>query len=140
MNNHRINNTQRKVFANLAEQTLDRKVQEARDASGKPVAKITAQVKQELGIDTIDNQIDALETQIETLKKQKESLGFSRWKNDPVPIVPGSQAKQLIDSRTNTTNQKIRDLQEKRTEYIAKIWAATTLDEAMELLDEVRAL
>ena len=138
MKNGRINNMQRKIFATLAQEVLTEKIEQARDESGERVAQITAQVKKELGIDTLDNKIKALETHIERLKEQRESLGFSRYSTNLV--TPGSQAKTLIDSRTSTASQKICDLQAKRTEYIARIWASTALDEAMGVLDEVRKL
>jgi len=138
MNNHRINNTQRKVFATLATETLDQKIEHARDEAGELVAAITRQVKRELGVETLDNEIKALQSQIETLKAQRESIGFPSYINHS--IVPGSQAKQLIDSRTSAASERIVALREKRTEFIAKIWASTTLDEAMALLNEVRAL
>jgi len=138
MNNHRINNLQRKVFANLATETLDQKIEDARDEAGELVAAITSQVKRELGVETLDNEIKALESQVETLKAQRESMGFPRYANNP--IAPGSQAKKLIDSRTSAASERIVALKEKRTEVIARIWASTTLDEAMALLNEVRAL
>ena len=50
MNNGRINNSQRKGFAKLAEETLLKKIEEARDEAGELVAEITEQVKRELGL------------------------------------------------------------------------------------------
>ena len=131
MNNGRINNSQRKVFAKLAEETLERKIQGAKDSAEELVAQITGQVKRELGVDTIDNQIS-------TLQEKKKALGFPEYSH--LSIRKGSEAGKLIDSRTYTQSQKICDLQEKRTEVIAKIWASTALDEAMGRLNEVRAL
>jgi hypothetical protein len=138
MNNNRINNMQRKIFSRLAEETLEQKLQQARDDSGELVAEITEQVKRELGVDTIDNQIQALERQIMTLKEQKESLGFLSWRDDNLKL--GSKAKQLIDNRTSSASQNIQALEAKRTEVIAQIWASQSLDEAMAILDQVRSL
>ena len=131
MNNGRINNSQRKVFAKLAEETLLKKIEEARDEAGELVAEITEQVKRELGVDTIDNQIS-------TLQEKKKALGFPEYSHQS--IRKGSEAGKLIDSRTHTQGKKICDLEEKHTEVIAKIWASISLDEAMGLLNEVRAL
>ncbi len=131
MNNGRINNSQRKVFAKLAEETLERKIQGAKDSATELVAQITEQVKRELGVDTIDNQIS-------TLQEKKKALGFPEYSH--LSIRKGSEAGKLIDSRTHTHGKKKSDLEEKRTEVIAKIWASISLDEAMGLLNEVRAL
>ena len=131
MNNGRINNSQRKVFAKLAEETLERKIQGAKDSAEELVAQITEQVKRELGVDTIDNQIS-------TLQEKKKALGFPEYSH--LSIRKGTQAGKLIDSRTHTQGKKICDLEEKHTEVIAKIWASISLDEAMGRLNEVRAL
>ncbi len=137
-NNGRINNMQRRMLSKLAEETLNSKIQAAKDEEGQLVDEITKQVRHELGVDTITNQIAALEKQVEILEEKKLALGFPKFSH--VPIPKGSDAGKLIDSRTHTQSQKLRNLQEKRTEAIAKIWSSVTLDSAMALLDEVRAM
>lgn len=69
--NGKINNTQRAALVKLAVEVLGRKVRQARDESGDIVAQIRTQVREELGIETIDNQIGALENQIAILKKKR---------------------------------------------------------------------
>ena len=137
MKNARINNDQRKEFAKLAEETLARKIQRARDEAGELVSQITEQVKKELGVDTMENQIQALQRQILAIEEKKQSLGFPKFQHQGVQ--GGSQARQLIDSRAQAQSQSLRDLHEKRTEIITKIWASTALDEAMAALDEAMA-
>src|SRR4030042_1201127 len=52
--NGRINNTQRRVLANLAVEILSAKVQQARDDSGELVAQIKQKVREALGIAAMD--------------------------------------------------------------------------------------
>ena len=61
MNNDRINNAQRKALVGVVTEVMERKIQEAKDASGQLIEEITENVKVELGIDTIDNQIKAMD-------------------------------------------------------------------------------
>ena len=136
-NNDRVNNTQRKALVTLAVEVLERKVQQARDESGDLVAQIRMQVKKELGVETIDNQIEAMENQIAILKKKKEQLGFSKYQN---ALLPGSKAKMLVDERASVGSEKIRELEDMRTETISGIWTSTTLTQALSILNNVRGL
>jgi len=133
--NGRINTAQRKVLANLAVEILNSKVQQARDESGELVAQIKQKVKEELGIAAMDIQIANMEKQIEALQKKREELGFSKY-NDG--LLPGSQAKLLIDKRTGTASQKVRQLEDKKTDAISRIWTSATLSEALSILEEAR--
>jgi len=135
--NGRINTAQRKVLANLAVEILNTKIQQARDESGEIVAQIKQKVREELGIAAMDIEIANMEKQIEALQKKREEVGFSKY-NDG--LLPGSQAKQLIDKRTNTASQKVRQLEEKKTDAISRIWTATTMAEALSVLDEAKKL
>jgi len=112
--NGRINNLQRKVLANLAVEILDKKVQQARDESGNLVAEIKAKVKEELGVIAMDIEIETMQKQIEALQKKKEEIGFSKYNNDA--LIYGSQAKMLVDERTGTANEKIRQLEDRKTD------------------------
>jgi vacuolar-type H+-ATPase subunit E/Vma4 len=68
--NGRINNTQRRILANLAVEVLNGKVQQARDESGNLVAEIRAKVKEELGVIAMDIEIETMQKQIEALLKR----------------------------------------------------------------------
>ena len=135
--NGKINNSQRKNLAKLAVELLDRKIQRARDESGDIVAQIREQVRQELGIDTIDNQIEAMENQIAILRRKKEQLGFGKYQD---MLLPGSEAKRLVDERSGSACEKIRELQDMKTEAISGIWAANTLPQALSILNNIRGL
>ena len=134
--NGKINNTQRKVLATLAVELLDKKVQRARDESGDLVAQIRAKVKEELGVAAMDIEIADMEKKIAALQKKREEIGFSKYNNDT--LIYGSKAKLLVDQRASSANEKVRSLEDKKTEVVSRIWTSTTMTEALALLDEVK--
>ena len=134
--NGKINNTQRKILSNLAVEVLNGKVQQARDESGNLVAEIRAKVKEELGVIAMDIEIDTMQKQIETLLKKKEEIGFSKYNSDT--LIHGSQAKMLVDKRTSTASEKVKQLEDKKTEVTSRIWTSATVTEALSILEEAR--
>lgn len=132
MQNDRINNAQRKALVEVVSELMERKIQEAKDASGELINEITKSIKAELGIDTIDNQINALESQIATLKEKKERLGFSRYGQ----LIDGSKAKTLVDKRLEG-KVSIHSLEMEKARIVSSIWASTNLSEAKELVESV---
>lgn len=134
--NGKINNTQRKILANLAVEVLNGKVQQARDESGNLVAEIRAKVKEELGVIAMDIEIDTMQKQIEALLKKKEEFGFSKYNSDT--LIHGSQAKMLVDKRTSTASEKVKQLEDKKTEVTSRIWTSATITEALSILEEAR--
>jgi len=135
--NGRINNTQRKELVKLAMDLLDKKVQQARDESGELVSQIREQVREELGIVAMDMEIKAMEERIQVLVKEKEKLGFDKYQN---ALLPGSQAKRLVDDRSSSACEKVRELEDMKTEAISGIWTSTTLAQALSILENVRGL
>jgi len=134
--NGRINNTQRKVLSALAVELLDKKIQRARDESGDLVAQIRAKVKEELGVAAMDIEIADMEKKIAALQKKREEIGFSKYNNDT--LIHGSKAKMLVDQRASVANEKVKSLEDKKTDMVSKIWTSTTMSEALSLLDEVK--
>ena len=136
-NNDRVNNTQRRELVKLMVGALDRKIQQARDESGELVAQIKEQVREELGIETIDNQIQAMENQIAILKKKREQLGFSPYRDS---LLPGSQARMLVDERSSSACEKVRELENMKMDSISGIWTASTMTQALSIFNNVRGL
>jgi len=132
--NGKINNTQRKILANLAVEILNGKVQQARDESGDLVNQIKNQVKDELGIKAMDIEIETMQKQIEALQQKREQLGFGKYDG----LISGSQAKTLIDKRTSTACEKVRQLEDKKTDAISRIWTSNIMTEALSVLEEAR--
>jgi len=96
-------------------------------------------VKEELGIAAMDIEIADMEKKIATLQKKKEEIGFSKYNNDTlISLIYGSKAKLLVDQRTSSANEKVKSLEDKKTDVISKIWTSTTMSEALALLDEVK--
>ncbi len=135
--NGRINNTQRKILSKLAVEALDKKIQQARDESGELVAQIREQVREELGIVAMDMEIKAMEERIQVLTKEKEKLGFEKYQN---ALLPGSQAKTLVDERSSSACEKIRKLEDMKMDSISGIWTSSTLSQALSIFNNVRGL
>ena len=136
-NNDRLNNTQRRELVKLVVGALDRKIQQVRDESGELMAQIREQVKEELGIRTIDNQIQAMEKQIAILKEKRKQLGFSPYKDT---LLPGSEAKMLVDERASSACEKVRELEDMKMDSISGIWTASTMTQALSIFNNVRGL
>ena len=124
------------LLSTLAVELLDKKIQRARDESGDLVAQIKAKVKEELGATAMDIEIADMEKKIAALQKKKEEIGFSKYNNDT--LIYGSEAKMLVDQRASSANERVRSLEEKKTDMVSKIWTSTTMAEALALLDEVK--
>ena len=99
------------------------------------MAEIREQIRRELGVDAIEAEIESMEAKIGILRKKREELGFGQYKDS---IVFGSKAKMLLDQRTSSASQKVKSLEEKKTDMVSKIWTSTTMTEALALLDEVK--
>ena len=136
-NNGKANNSQRKVLSKLAVDLLDKKIQQARNESGQLTAQIRQQVREELGVAAMDMEIDEMEKRIKILEKKKEELGFGKYQDQ---LLPGSQAKTLVDSRTEAACDKVRELEDKKVDVASGIWAAATLEQALSILNGVKTL
>lgn len=134
--NGKVNNSQRNVLSKLAVDVLDKKILRARDESGNLTAEIKAKVKEELGVAAMDMEIADMEKKISALQKKKEEIGFSKYNNDT--LIYGSKAKMIVDKRTENASEKIRHLEDKKTEAISRIWTSTTMQEALSVLEEAR--
>ena len=134
--NGRINNSQRDILSKLAVEVLGKKILHARDESGNLTAEIKAKVKEELGVIAMDMEIADMEKKIAALQKKKEEIGFSKYNNDT--LIYGSKAKMIVDKRTENASEKIKQLEDKKTEAISRIWTSTTMQEALSVLDEAR--
>jgi len=135
--NGKINNLQRKMFSKLAVDLLDKKIQQARDESGQLTAQIRQQVREELGVVAVDMEIDEMEKRIKILEKKREELGFDKYHDR---LLPGSQARALVDRRTEAACEKVMELEDKKTDVASGIWAAATLEQALSILDSVKTL
>jgi hypothetical protein len=135
MKNGHLNTSQRQALVKLVENAYNRRLSEQRSVCSDAVARITIEVKQELGVVDIDEQIQCHESLIKELEAQKEKLGFSKYGND-TPI-PGSEAKKLINKRSASEKQKIAKLEQDMDALMSTIWTAGELAEVKPQIDEV---
>lgn len=135
--NGKINNSQRKILSKLAVDLLEKKIQQARDESGQLTAQIRQQVREELGVMAMDMEIEEMEKRIKILEKKKEELGFGKYQDQ---LLPGSHAKTLVDGRTEAACDKLRELEDKKTDVASGIWASATLEQALSILNSVKML
>lgn len=101
------------------------------------MAEIRAEIREELGVVAMDMEIADMEKRIRVLEKKKEELGFGKY-NDT--LIPGSKAKMLVDKRTSTACERVRELEEKKTDVVSGIWSSATMTEALSILESVRTL
>lgn len=121
-----LNNAQRKALAQVVEETYTRLIQEAKDKENLRIDEVTEQVKAELGVDKIDNQIKFLKEEMDSLEEKKRKLGFGYYE-----VTTGSKAQSLIDTRAH---QESAALEKERARKLAGLWTAQTIDEAKVLL------
>ena len=116
---------QRKAFSELVDHKYNRLINEARDREGLLVREITEQVRVELGVDLLDNQIDALKNQAEILRSKKSKLGFNEYQH----LIHRSKAELLVEARTRQNSEIIKELEAERLTQKANIWAAPAVQE-----------
>jgi len=85
----------------------------------------------------MDMELDEMEKRIHLLEKKKEEFGFGKYQDQ---LLPGSQAKKLVDMRTEAACDKVRELEDKKTDVASGIWAAATLEQALSILNSVKTL
>ena len=129
----RINNTQRKALVDLAEQKFQRLIQKARDDDRQLINQIEEQVRKELGVTAISQEIRQLEQRQKFLEKAREKLGFGEYGS----AIAGTKAQKLIDQRTSNTSKRELGLTKSKDEAIAKLWTSQTIQEAEGILQSV---
>ncbi len=136
-NDDRISSPQRKALVTLAVEVLDRKIQQARDESGELVAQIRNQVREELGVVAIDMEIKSMEERIRVLERKREELGFDKYQDR---LLPGSGAKTLVNQRSSSACEKVRELEDMKMDSISGIWTASTMSQALSIFNNIRGL
>ncbi len=127
-----LNNAQRKALAQVVQDAYERLLKEAQDKEGLLVQEITDQVKVELGVDTLENQIAAMQSQIETLEGKKHQLGFGNY-----GLAERSKAKALIDARTRQKSSALHELEKERARTLTALWTAQSVEEAKTMLADI---
>jgi hypothetical protein len=129
---NKLGNEQRKALEQLVHNSFDRKIQLQRELCSDAVARITKEVKDELGITAIDDQLKELKQKITDLESEKERLGINKY-NDS--FILGSSTKEIVDQRTGNEKQAIRELESQMDKVISAIWTANDVSEIKSMVD-----
>jgi len=134
MQNGKLGNEQRKALEKLVQSAFNRKIQDQRDAYNDAVSRVTKHVKDELGITAIDEELNALKRKITELESEKERLGTSKY-NDT--FLSGSKTKDIVEEKTASDKQAIREIESQMDRAITAIWTADDISEIKELVDDI---
>ena len=134
MQNGKLGNEQRKALEKLVQNTFYRKIQEQRDTYNDAVSRVTIEVKDELGITAIDDQLREFKQKITDLESEKERLGISKY-NDT--FLSGSKTKEIVEEKTVNEKQGIRELESQMDKTITAIWTAEELSEIKDIVDGI---
>ena len=134
MQNGKLNTSQRQALEKLVQSTFNRRIQQQRDAYNDAVSRVTKEVKDELGITAIDEELKALKQKITDLESEKERLGISKY-NDT--FLSGSKTKEIVEGKTANEKQAIKELESQMDKTITAIWTAEELSEIKGIVDGI---
>lgn len=132
--NGKLNNSQRQALVKVLENAYDRRLQKLRETKENALAQVTREVKAELGVSRIDEELEELKQRIGNLEVQKERLGFSKYNDN---AITGSDAHRMIAEGVSPEKERIMHVASEKDQKIAEIWTATELSQAKALVDEV---
>jgi vacuolar-type H+-ATPase subunit I/STV1 len=130
--NGKLGNEQRKAIEKLVQNSFSRKIAQQREAYNDAVARFTKEVKDELGITAMDDELKALKQKITELESEKENLGISKY-NDT--FILGSKTKEIIDQKTANDRRAIKELEAQMDKIISTIWTAEDISEIKPMVD-----
>jgi len=128
----KLGNEQRKAIEKLVQNTFNRKIAQQREAYNDTVARVTKEVKDELGISAMDEELKSLKARITELENEKEKLGISRY-NDSFML--GSKTKEIVDQRLIAEKQSINDLEKEMDKLISAIWTSEDISDIKPMVD-----
>jgi len=129
---NKLGNEQRKALEQLVHNSFDRKIAQQRELYNDTVARVTKQVKDEMGISAIDDQLRELKQKITDLESERERLGVNKYSEQ---LIPGSKVKELIDQNTIAEKQAIGELEAQMDKVISMIWTANDISEIKSTVD-----
>ncbi|MFC1714614.1 hypothetical protein ACFL6S_13185 [Candidatus Poribacteria bacterium] len=132
--NGKLNNSQRQALVKVLENAYDRRLHKLRETKESALAQVTREVKSELGVTRIDQELEELKQKITDLESQKEKLGFSKYNDN---AIVGSDAHRMIAEGISPDKERIMRVASEKDQKIAEIWTATGLSHAKALVDAV---
>jgi len=136
MQNGQLNSSQRAALVKLVKNAYQRRIEVQKASLHDELARITQEVKEELGVTGIEEQIARHELMVAELEMEKQKLGFSKYSSNG-DILAGSEARKLVDKRIAGKNQEVTDMELEMDRTMSAIWTATELSEAKEMVDKV---
>jgi vacuolar-type H+-ATPase subunit I/STV1 len=134
MQDGKLGNEQRKAIEKLVQNSFNRKITQQRELYNDAVASVIKEVKDELGITAIDDQLKELKQKITDLESEKERLGINKY-NDS--FISGSETKEIVDRRLIAEKQKVSELEAQMDKVISTIWTANDISEIKPMVDEL---
>ena len=138
MQNGKLNNSQRAALVKLVQNTCERRIAIQKALLHDDLTRITQEVKEELDVTSIEEQIACHESMIKELEAEKEKLGFGKYGNNGDTLT-GSEARRLVDRRVADKRREIADMESEMDRTMSAIWTATELSEVKPLVDEILA-
>jgi len=134
MQNGKLNTDQRKALVKLVQASYSRKLEDQRRLYEMAMKEITAEVKAELGVTKMDEELKKLQARTKVLEESKEELGFSKY-NDH--LLPGTKAGKLVEERSSSEKEKLKALESEMDKAISSIWVAGEIAEIAHIIDAV---
>jgi uncharacterized protein (DUF2267 family) len=134
MQDGKLGNEQRKAIEKLVQNSFNRKITQQRELYNDAVASVIKEVKDEIGITAIDDQLRELKQKITDLESEKERLGINKY-NDS--FITGSKTKEIVDQRLIAEKQKVSELEAQMDKVISTIWTANDISEIKPMVDEL---
>lgn len=134
MQDGKLNTEQRKALVQIVNDSYKRKIDAQRDTYNDAVSRVTKEVKDELGITAINDQLKECRQKINDLESEKEKLGVSKY-NDT--FLPGAKTKSMVDERLIAEKQKISDVEKEMDRDITKVWTAKEFSEIKSTMDSI---
>jgi len=129
---NKLGNEQRKALEQLVHNSFDRKIQQQRELYNDAVARVTKEVKDEMGISAIEDQLKELKQKIADLESERERLGVNKYSEQ---LIPGSKLKETIDQMTINEKKAIGELEAQMDKVISILWTSDDISEIKTMID-----
>ena len=138
MQNGKLNNSQRSALVKLVQNNCERRIAIQKALLHDDLTQVTQEVKEELGVMDIEEQIRCHESMIKEVEAEKEKLGFTKHNVNGYTLT-GSEARKLVDKRVADRRKEIADMEAEMDKTMSAIWTATELSEVKPMVDEILA-
>jgi len=131
-NNGKVSNAQRQALVKVLAGSYDRRIQRQRELQAETLSHVTREVKDELGVSKIEDELRELDQRMKQLESEKERLGFNKYNDTP---IQSSEAQRMITEGIKSEKDLIARMESEREQKITAVWMATELSEAKQLVE-----